>query len=147
MMLLIFRLDAWKCALDVTAVDRTYRAAAVTPLPEAPSCILGVVNVQGRVLPVVDLRARFQLPAKKLAPASQFVIADTSRRCVVLLVDGVDGVVECDENEFDAAETILPGLEHLKGILRLRDGVVLIQDLAQLLSLDEEAALDKALAP
>lgn len=145
MRLLIFKLDDWKCALDISTVDRTYRAVAVTPLPEAPSIIKGVVNVHGSVLPVVNLRVRFQLPAKKLVPSAHFIVAHTLQRPVVLLVDSIEGVVECDEQDIALADAILPGIEHIKGALRLKDGIILIHDLGRLLSIEEEAALERAM--
>lgn len=145
MMLLVFTLGGWKCALDISIVERTYRAAAVTPLPEAPSIVLGVVNIAGNVLPVIDLRSRFGLPPTILIPDNHFIIARTPRRQVALVVDTLAGVMECDEEAIVNADTILPELEQLQGVLGLPDGMILIQDLGKLLSLDEEAALEKAL--
>ena len=145
MRLLIFKLDDWKCALDISTVDRTYRAVAVTPLPEAPSIIMGIVNVHGSVLPVVNLRLRFQLPAKKLVSSAHFIVSHTLQRPVILLVDSIEGVIECDEQEIALADAILPGIEHVKGALKLQDGIILIHDLGRLLSIEEEAVLERAL--
>lgn len=142
MMLLTFLLDDWKCALDISWVDRAYRAVAVTPVPEAPAIVLGIVNVRGMVLPVVNLRGRFHLPEKQLTSSAHFIVAHTPRRSVVLVVDSIDSVMECDEQDIIAADAILPGMEHVEGVLRLKDGMILIHDLGSLLSLEEEAQLD-----
>lgn len=145
MTLLTFTLDTWKCALDIYAVDKTYRAATITPLPQAPEIVQGIVDIRGTILPVINLRRRFSLPERKLSPSAHFIVSRTSRRPIVLLVDGIGNVIECSDSDITAADDILPALEHVEGALRLKDGIVLIQDLGKLLSLDEDAALAGAM--
>lgn len=143
--LLVFTLDDWKCALPLSAVERTYRAVAVTALPGAPDIVMGIVNVRGIVHPVINLRGCFRLPQKVLSPSDNLVIGHTSKRPVALVVDGIAGVIECARQEIAAADTILPGMEYVSGVARLRDGMILIHDLDRFLSLEEEAVLDRAL--
>ena len=143
--LLAFTLDHWRCALPLTSVERSYRAVAVTPLPEAPEKVLGIVNVHGVVHPVIDLRHCFGLPSRPISPADHLVLGHTPRRKVGLMVDSVSGVIECRKAEIVAAETVLPDMEYVSGIVRLTDGMVLIQDLDRFLSLEEEEVLDQAL--
>lgn len=145
MMLLVFTLDDWRCALELSAVERAYRAVAVTPLPEAPDIVLGVVNVRGVVLPVIDIRRRFRLPEKPLTPDDQLIVAHSSGRLVVLVVDGVTGVIECSAQDVTSASAIVPDMEYVEGVARLKDGLILIHDLARFLSLEEKAALEHAL--
>lgn len=143
--LLAFRLDEWRCALPLMAVERSYRAVAVTSLPGAPAKIMGIVNVHGVVHPVIDLRHCFGLPMRPLSPADHLVIGRTWRRSLALVVDSVEGVFDCAQTDIAAAETILPDMEYVSGVLRLKDGMVLIHDLDRFLSLDEEILLDQAL--
>jgi purine-binding chemotaxis protein CheW len=143
--LLVFTLDDWKCALSLSAVERSYRAVEVTPLPSAPTKIMGVINVHGVVHPVIDLRQCFRLPARPLSPTDHLIIGHTARRNVALVVDSVTGVIECAKDDIAAADTILPGMEFVTGIVRLKDGMVLIHDLDSFLSLEEENTLDQAL--
>lgn len=143
--LLTFMLDDCKCALPISAVERTYRAVAVTPLPRAPEIVMGIVNVRGIVQPVIDLRHCFQLPQKILSPNDHLVIGHTSRRSVALIVDSVAGVIDCDQQDIATADTVLPGMQYVCGIARLKDGMILIHDLDRFLSLEEETALDQAM--
>lgn len=143
--LLTFMLDDWTCALPIAAVERTYRAVAVTPLPKAPDIVMGIVNVRGMVQPVIDLRRRFQLPPRRLSPNDHLIIGHTSRRSVALVVDSLADVVECTQQDIAAADDILPGMEFVSGIARLKDGMILIHDLDRCLSLEEETALDQAM--
>ena len=118
---------------------------AVTPLPGAPAKVMGIVNVHGVVHPVINLRQCFQLPPRALSPADHLIIGHTSRRNVALVVDSIAGVIECARQEIATADTILPGMEYVSGIVRLKDGMILIHDLDSFLSLEEENVLDQAL--
>jgi len=141
----VFSLDAGRYALPLAAVDRIVRAVEVTRLPTAPPIVRGAIDVQGRVLPVFDLRRRFGLPERDIDPADQFVIARSANRTVVLVVDTAQGVVQSPLSDTTSAASIASGLEHIRGVIRLPDGLVLIQDLDLFLSAAESRALDEAL--
>jgi len=143
----VFTLDEQRYALLLSAVARVVPVVEITPLPKAPAIVLGVVNVQGRILPVVNLRGRFHLPERELRLSDQCIIARTLTRTVALVVDRVSGVLEVSDQAVIAAEQILPSMTYVAGVVKLEDGMVLIHDLDQLLSLDEEEALDQALSP
>ena len=143
--LVVFHLDAQRYALPLAAVERIVRAVEVTTLPHAPAIVLGVVDVAGRLLPVLSLRRRFGLPEREINPADQFLIAHTSRRTVVLVVDEAEGVLECPATEIIPSAEIVVGLEQLQGVARLDDGLVLIHNLESALALSEAHALDEAL--
>lgn len=144
--LLVFRLDDQRYALRLDAVDRVVRAVAVTPLPEAPDDILGIINVQGRIVPTLSLRRRFALPGKEIEPNDRFIIISTARRIFALVADEVHGVVECPAAAVVPATEILPRLAPIEGVMLLADGMVLISDINTFLSRDQEAILDDRLA-
>lgn len=144
-MLLVFKLDHWHCALPVSIVEKAYRAVAVTPLPETPDIILGIINVHGSLLPVVNIRKRFHLPEKKLMPSDQMIIASTHRRQIALVVDSIVDVIECADAEFVPSDTIVPGLDHVEGVIKTGSGMILVHDLDRFLSLEEEIQLDHAM--
>lgn len=143
--LVVFTLDDLRYGLPLSAVDRIVRAVEVTPLPKAPDIVLGVVNVQGRVIPVINVRRRFRLPERETALTDQMVIARTTRRPVALMVDAVTGVLEYSEQEAVAAQDVLPELQYVDGVVKLDDGLILIHNLDKFLSLEEEAVLNRAL--
>jgi len=117
----------------------------VTPLPRAPAIVLGVVNVGGRVIPVLNLRRRFRLPERDFAFTDQLVIARTARRPVALVADEVAGVLEYSALQIVEARDIVPGVEYTEGVVKLADGLILIHDLDSFLSLEEEAALEQSI--
>jgi purine-binding chemotaxis protein CheW len=107
---------------------------------------MGVVNVQGRVIPVVDTSRRFGLPPQDVELSDQLIIARTSRRTVALLVAAVLGVIDCSQSQIDAGGAILADTRYVEGVLKLDDGLLLIHDLDTFLSSIEDRQLTQALA-
>lgn len=143
--LFVFTLDGQRYALPLPAVDRVVRMVAITPLPNAPDIVLGVVNFQGRVIPVINMRRRFHLPEREIALTDQLVVAHTARRPVALAADAVLDVIACPAQSLIAAEEVLPNIEYVEGVVKLADGLILIHDLDKFLSLEEENFLAQAL--
>lgn len=144
--LLIFTLDRQRYALRLADVRRVVRAAAVTPLPKAPDIVLGILDLHGLIVPVINLRKRFRLAERPLRRDDQFVVADTGTLTVALAVDGTDGVLDEAELSVTAADGIVAGTGFLDGVTSTPDGLVLIHDLDSLLFPAEERALASALA-
>lgn len=142
--LLVFRLDQQRFALPLAMVDRVVQAVEVTPLPGAPAIVMGAIDVEGRVLPVVNLRRRFLLPEREIDLSDQFLIARSAGRALVLVIDEAQGVVEHPESTVTDPAGLVSGLEQFQGVAGLEGGLVLIQDLEKFLSLDEAQALDAA---
>jgi len=142
---LVFKLDEQQYALRLEAVERVVRAAAVTPLPKAPAIVLGILDLQGKIVPAINVRKRFRQPEREIRPADHFIIARTRSLTVALVVDETHGVVEDQEIDRIATDNILAGMEYVAGITRTRDGLVLIHDLETFLSRGEERVLLEAL--
>jgi purine-binding chemotaxis protein CheW len=142
--LVVFALDG-QYALHLRNVERVVRAAEVTSLPRTPDIVLGVINVQGNILPVVNVRRRFRLMEREMEPTDRLILAKTSLRRMALLVDSVTGVIERTEGDVVPANAIVPGTEYIEGVTQLDENILLIHDLDGFLSLDEERALDDAL--
>lgn len=141
----VFILEGQHYALHLSAVDRTVRMVHITPLIKAPDIVLGIVNIQGQVTPVINVRRRFGLPEREIALTDQLIVAHTARRPVALVADAVMDVVECSGQSMVTAESILPEAEYLEGVVKFKDGLILIHDLDTFLSLEEENSLDRAL--
>jgi purine-binding chemotaxis protein CheW len=143
--IVVFALEGQRIGLPLGTVERVVRVVEVTRLPKAPQIVHGLINVQGRIVPVVNTRKRFGMLEREVALSDQFLIARTATRTLAMLVDMVTGVVECNERDFVTAEAIVPGMEYVQGIVKLADGIVLIHDLDTFLSLEEQQSLDEAI--
>lgn len=143
--LVLFNLDERRFALNMSAVERISRAVEITPLPKAPRDILGVINVQGRVVPVVDIRKRFNLPARDVKLSDHILIGKTSKRSIAILVDNVSDIIESSKRDIIEQDQILSDMEYIQGVVKLNDGILLVHDLEKLLTAEEEVALDQAI--
>jgi len=120
--LVVWTLDERRYGLRVAAVERALPAMAITPLPGAPPMICGSANLQGRIVAVVNMRRRLNLPERDPIPSDRMLLASTPRRRLAFFVDAVQGVVE------------------------LADDLLLIDDLDSLLSPEDEQRLERALS-
>ena len=141
----VFSLDGQRYGVPLAAAERALPMAAVSPLPGCPDVVLGAINVHGDVTPVFDLRQRLGLAAREYGPGDCLLLARTARRVVALPVDDVHGVADVAGAQVVSPESVLPGIGRLAGIAALADGLLLIDDLGTLLSLDEERRLDAAI--
>ena len=143
--LVVFFLDDKQYALYLSVVERVVSAVEITLLPKAPDIVLGVINFQGTVIPVVNIRKRFGLPEREIDLSDQFIIAKTSRKTVALVVDTVDEVIEPASVKVINTEKITSRIEYIDGVIKLEDGMILIFDLDKFLSLEEKKILTDAL--
>jgi purine-binding chemotaxis protein CheW len=144
---LVFEVASQRYALPTRDVRELVRAVTITPLPDAPPVIEGVVNVRGRVLPVLDIRARFGLPARPLEPSDHFIVASAGTRGVILRVDRATHLARVDEACIQGRESVGAGGGYVAGVAKMEGGLVLIHDVATFLSAAESASLEAALAP
>jgi purine-binding chemotaxis protein CheW len=143
--LVVFNLEGQRYGLPVAAVERVLPMAAVSLLPQAPAITLGVINLHGQIVPVLDLRRRFGLSPREYGLAARLLVVRTSRRVLALPVDEVLGVREVATEAVTLPEVILPRIGHVAGIVTLPDGLLFIHDLEACLSLEEEQQLTHAL--
>ena len=139
--IVLFNLDDLKYAFQLSAVERVVSSVEITPLPKAPDIVLGIVNYQGLIIPVIDISKRFRLPTKELSLEAQFVIAKTSKRLIVIVVDSVSGVYELGKSQIVDSAEAFPYTVYLSGISKIDSNIVLITDLEKFLTNEEEKIL------
>ena len=143
---LLFTLEQQRYALPLEDVRELVRAVRLTPLPRAPAVVEGLFSLRGELLPVLDMRRRFRLPARALRPSDHFIIAQVDARAVALRVDRAEGLLALEPGLLDATPRTLPGVGYVAGALKLPDGLVLLHDLRTFLSAAEAMQLETALA-
>ena len=143
---LLFLLEGHRYALPMEDVRELVRAVRLTPLPRAPAVVEGLLNLRGELLPVLDMRRRFRLPARPLSSSDHLVVARAGHRSVALRVDRAEGLLSLEEGQLDASPRELPGVGYVAGALKLTDGLVLLHDLRTFLSEAESLELEEALA-
>ena len=139
--LVVFKIDEQEFAVGISAVERVVRAVEIAPLPDAPHGVRGVINFQGRILPVFDLRAHCGLPPRELRLSDHLLIARTRWRTVAFIVDSVVGVVSGNQVEITATAEILADVRLVSGIMKGNGGMVLVYDLERFLSIQDHETL------
>lgn len=129
----VFIIENKEYALSLFAVKRVVEAVEITPLLKAPDLVCGLINIQGEIIPVINMRRCFKLPERDIDPGDRMIIANTSAKTFSLWVDKVTDVVEVPENDVIARDDILNNIEDIEGALVCDDGMILIYNLEELL--------------
>lgn len=138
----VFALAGQEYAVPVGAVVRVLAAAEVRPLPGAPDIVLGLLDLHGAVLPVVDLGQRLGRPPRAIGVDDQFLVVRTARRTLVLVVDLALGVVRLPIVDVSAA--LADAGRTFTGLVRLDGGLALVHDIEQFLGAQESHTLAQA---
>lgn len=144
--LVMFRLGEDLFAADIFAVERVLRYALSTSVPDMPAYIEGVMDYQGRVLPVVNLRRRFELAPMPAMAETRILVLNAAGEWIGVVVDGVTEVVAFDRATLSPPPKLFRGLarEYVKGIIRRGERLVIYLDVEHLLSSTERIALQGA---
>jgi purine-binding chemotaxis protein CheW len=146
--LVCFRVGSQELALDILQVERILRPLEPAPLPQAPPFLEGVVPYEGGVVPVVDLRKRFELPATT-REETRLMIVDLSEQRVGILVDQVREVLRVDSTTITAPGPMVSGLAaaYIAGIVSRPDRTIIILNARKLLTSTERLALARLGGP
>lgn len=137
-----FSLDGGRYGVPAARVVEVLGRVSLVPLPGAPPFVAGVFDYRGAPLAAIDMRARFDLPERAPCLDDHFVVARSARRTVALVVDRALGLRAIDPRLVSAPSA--PS-RHVRGIAATEDGLLLLEDLDAVLSLDEDEALGREL--
>jgi len=139
-----FRLGGEKYGINVMQVQEVLRVAEIAPVPGAPSYVLGIINLRGNVVTVIDTRNRFGLMSKETDDNSRIVIIETESHIIGILVDSVAEVVELRSSDIETAPNV--GNEetsrYIQGVTSRDNELLILVDLNKFLSDEEKAELD-----
>ncbi len=134
-----FRLENEKYGINVMQVQEVLRITEIAPVPGAPSYVLGIINLRGNVVTVIDTRSRFGLASVETDDSSRVVIIESEEQVVGILVDSVAEVVDLQPSEIETAPNV--GTEEsakfIQGVASHDGELLILVDLNKLLS-DEE---------
>ena len=131
-----FFLDREEYGVDVRQVQEIRRMSEITGVPRAPDFIRGVINLRGRILPVLDLRRKLGLGEVEPGRATRIVVVRVKERLLGLMVDGASQVlkVEVSRIEPPPPEVLEKGGDYIRGVAKLDDRLVILVDLERLLA-------------
>jgi purine-binding chemotaxis protein CheW len=144
--LVTFRLGDDLFAADIFSVERVLRYTTPTAVPDMPDYIEGVIDYQGRVVPIVNLRRRFEMSEGEVRNETRILVLHGGGEWIGVVVDAVTAVTAFDPASVAPPPNLFRGLtaEYLKGIVRMGERLVIFLDVERLLSSTERIALDRA---
>ena len=134
-----FQLDKEMYGVNVMQVREVLRYSDIAPVPGAPAYVLGIINLRGNVVSVIDTRMRFGLPPAEITDNTRIMIIESERQVVGILVDSVAEVVDLNTKDIDDTPNV--GTEEsakfICGVCNRSDDLLILIDLYKLLSEEE----------
>lgn len=137
-----FRVGAEQYGLDILRVLEIIRMPPITRVPQAPPFIDGVINLRGRVIPIINTRRRFGLEEKENDSDTRIVIVEINGDHVGLVVDAVQEVLRIKQMSVEAPPQLAGGADYISGISRLDGSLLILLDLTELAAEAAEVALE-----
>ncbi|MFN2308662.1 MAG: chemotaxis protein CheW [Gammaproteobacteria bacterium] len=138
-----FRLQDETYGINVMQVQEVLRVTEIAPVPGAPAYVLGIINLRGNVVTVIDARQRLGLEAKEVDDTSRIVVIEADALVVGILVDAVAEVVDLHQSEIEAAPNVGndENSKYIQGVASRGDDLLILVDLNKLLNNEEWAEL------
>ncbi|MCA1805512.1 MAG: chemotaxis protein CheW [Xanthomonadaceae bacterium] len=138
-----FRLDEEIYGINVMQVQEVLRVSEIAPVPGAPEYVLGIINLRGNVVTVIDTRERLGLSSKEVDDSTRIVIIEADKQVVGILVDSVAEVVDLPMSEVESAPNVGndESSRYIQGVASHDDQLLILVDLNKLLTDEEWAEL------
>lgn len=134
-----FRLEDETYGVNVMQVQEILRHTEIAPVPGAPEYVLGIINLRGSVVTVIDTRSRFGLPTSEVTENSRIVIIEVDKQVLGILVDAVSEVVYLNQSEIESAPNVGTdeSAKFIQGVCHKDDRLLILVELGKLLNEDE----------
>ena len=137
--LVSFKIGSEEFGVDILKVQEINRMVEITRVPQAPHYVEGVINLRGKVIPIVDLRKRFNLEIKGHDKNTRIVVVDIGGNIMGMIVDAVSEVLRPAASTIEPPPEIVTGIngEYIKGVAKLEDRLLILLDLSKVIDVDE----------
>ena len=144
--LVSFRLAREEYGIEITKVQEIILLGEITRVPQTPDFIKGLINLRSTVIPVVDLRLRFGLPAAEPTDDTRIMVVNVAGKTFGMIVDAVSEVLRISQEQIVPPPPTVAGLgrEYLTGLVKLDNRLLILLDVDAILNDDETAAVDAA---
>ncbi len=143
--LVSFSVGKEEFAIDILKVQEIIRMAQITSIPNAPSFVEGIINLRGRVIPVVSLRERLGLAKRQSDKDTRIIVVELNGKVTGFLVDGVNEVLRIPSGIIEAPPEITSGVnsKYITSIAKLEDRLIILLDLDKVLLVEELDEINK----
>lgn len=143
MQLVTFSIGDEEFGVDILKVQEIIRTMEITKVPKAPLFVEGVINLRGKVIPIIDLRRRFGLDTRDHDKNTRIIVIEINNMIVGFVVDSVSEVLRIPASTVEPPPPVVAGLEseYISGVGKLEDRLLILLDLDRLLSSEEKDML------
>ena len=136
--LVAFYLAAETYGIDIAAIQEIIRLPEITPLPRTNASVEGVINLRGRIVPILNLRTHLGLPVVEYAAATRVIVVEVGENTVGLIVDGVTGVLRLPAASIEPPSDLVSAVDenHIRGVGKAGDTLVILLNGESILSRD-----------
>ncbi|MEN6462945.1 MAG: chemotaxis protein CheW [Syntrophomonas sp.] len=129
--------------IPITQVQEIIPMASPTRLPQAPDFVEGIINLRGRIIPIIDLKKRFGMGSSGITSETRSVVVEVEKSTVGIIVDEVSEVLRLPNSSIEAPPAVLGGItaEYLTGVGKLEDRLLILLDMNKILNEGEKAEL------
>ena len=141
--LVTFHIGDEEFGVEILKVQEIIRMMGITRVPRAPDFVEGVINLRGKVIPIIDLRKRFGMPAQEHDKHTRIIVIEINSVIVGFVEDSVSEVLRIPANTVEPPPSIISGIEseYIRGVGKLADRLLILLDLDSLLSKGEQGML------
>ncbi|MFP4146955.1 MAG: chemotaxis protein CheW [Halorhodospira sp.] len=134
-----FRLGHECYGINVMQVQEVLPPSEIAPVPGAPSFVMGIINLRGKVVTVIDTRLRFGMPTREADKESRIIVLEVGENIAGIMVDSVDEVASVREAQIDTAPNVgnEESARYIYGVVSREDGLLILVDANKLLTEDE----------
>ncbi|RLK48750.1 CheW protein [Alkalispirillum mobile] len=134
-----FRLDDETYGINVMQVQEVLPLSEIAPVPGAPPFVMGIINLRGKVVTVIDTRLRFGLPEREPDKNSRIVVIEAGSHIAGIMVDSVAEVVNVAEHEIDTAPNVgnEESSRYIYGVVSRKEGLLILVDVNRMLTQEE----------
>jgi len=142
--LVSFRIGSEEFGISIMKVQEIIRMQEITKVPQMPDFIEGVINLRGNVIPIVDLRKRFNLLITEKTNESRIVVVSVLDRVMGIIVDGVSEVLRLSDDQIEPPPQVISniGREYIKGIGKLDKRLLILLEIDKILSSEEHSLIE-----
>ncbi len=144
--LVSFRLGQEEFGIDIRKVQEINRMVEITKIPQAPHYCEGVINLRGKVLPVIDLRKKFDMDIEEWTKNTRIVVCEEGNSVVGMIVDAVEEVRRIPSSSIEPAPPIVSKVnaDYINGIARLEERLLIFLDISRIVGDIDKAIADDA---
>ncbi len=141
--LVSFKIGAEEYGVDILKVQEINKMTTITKVPNAPAFVEGVINLRGRVIPIIDLRTRLGMEKKDHTKDTRIIVVDLEGKTVGFIVDSVNEVLRIPANVTEVPPELVTGInsDYITAVGKLEDRLLILLDLDKVLKTDEKEAL------